>query len=82
MGAEKTLQRPNVSWLIEHGLTENFDGINPNFRALFEIFWNHGYTAYTLNPSREVTGADVNRWLAQEKRDFGGIDFLFQRAKS
>ena len=78
-GAAQTLARPNVSWLVEHGLTENFADVNPNFRALFEIFWDNGYTACTLEPEREVTSVDVDRWLAQKRRDFGGIDLLFQR---
>lgn len=82
LGAAKTLARPNVSWLIEHGLTENFADINPNFRALFEIFWNNGYEAHSVAASRLVTSEDVDRWLAQKKRDFGGIDFLFKRAES
>lgn len=78
-GAAQTLQRPNVSWLVEHGLTENFDDINPNFRALFEIFWEQGYQAYSLNPSRIVGAEDVDRWIAQKKRDFGDIDLLFSK---
>ena len=81
-GAAKTLARPDVAWLVEHGLTENFADINPNFRALFEIFWDAGYEAYALNPSRVVTSDDVNRWIAQKRRDFGDIDFLFTRANS
>lgn len=78
-GASKTLERPDVSWLVEHGLTENFADVNPNFRALFEIFWDNGYTAHTLNPSREVTSSDVDRWIAQKRRDFGDIDLLFSK---
>lgn len=79
MGAEKTLGRENVSWLVEHGLTENFDGVNPNFRALFEIFWDKGYEAHSVEASRAVTSEDVDRWVAQKRRDFGGIDLLFKK---
>lgn len=78
-GATKTLARADVAWLVEHGLTENFADVNPNFRALFEIFWNSGYEAYSLNPSRIVTPDDVDRWIKQKHRDFGNIDFLFRR---
>ena len=78
-GAVQTLARADVSWLIEHGLTENFADINPNFRALFEIFWDAGYGAHSLDPSRIVTPDDVDRWIKNKQRDFGGIDFLFTR---
>ncbi len=81
MGAEQTLKRANVSWLVEHGLTENFADVNPNFRALFEIFWDNGYEAHSVEASRLVTSADVERWLAHKRRDFGGIDLLFRRPK-
>ena len=81
-GAAQTLARRDVSWLVEHGLTENFAGINPNYRALFEIFWEAGYQSYSLNPSRPVAPADVDRWIERKSRDFGGIDFLFRRPNS
>ena len=79
LGSEQTLSRDNVAWLVEHGLTENFAGINPHFRELFELFWSYGYEAHSLSPSRLVTPEDVDRWVAQKSRDFGGIEYLFTK---
>ncbi len=73
-------QEPKPIWIIEHGLTENFDGeINPNFEKLFNLFWQHGYTAYTIeNEPRLVNSDNVNLWVAQGKRTFGGINYMFK----
>ena len=77
LGAHDTLMRPNATWIIEHGLTENFETINPHFHDLFDIFWQNGYEAHSLAPSRLVSHSDIERWLQQGKRDFGSINFLF-----
>lgn len=80
-GATAVLQmEPRPIFVIEHGLTENFEGeINPNFEKLFNLFWLYGYKAYTTEEEqRLVTPDDVNLWLALRKRTFGGINYMFR----
>lgn len=81
LGAQSLLARPAPTvWLLEHGLTENFPEVNPYFREVFELFWKAGYRAWSVEAGlREVTPADVGRWLDQKARDFGGLSFLFSR---
>lgn len=79
-GASGLLARtPAPVWLVEHGLTENYDGgVNPNYLALFERFWGHGYSAYVADAAQTpVQRADVERWLANGKRGFGDVNFIF-----
>jgi len=79
-GAAKLLKQSSAPiWLIEHGLTENYEvGINPNFMQLFEIFWQEGYQSFTsCDKKLTVVRADVERWIANSRRDFGGINYLF-----
>ncbi len=78
-GAASLVKRtPAPTWLLEHGFRENFEGrINPNFRELFELFWDDGYQAVTADSERRpVTEADVDRWLTQGARDFGYLNYL------
>lgn len=84
-GATNTLQRdPSPTWLVEVCLTEHHPGgRNPNFAAVFETFWRYGYEARTAEADqRIVRPADVSRWIAAGKRDFGWINFLFTRDAS
>ena len=81
-GAGNLMSRtPSPIWLIEHGLTENYDGgINPNFLALFEKFWAMGYSSHVAEEGQvAVTRSDVERWVASGKRDFGGVNFIFRK---
>lgn len=80
-GGLDTLRRsPPPVWLVEVCLTENFpDGINPGFTQVFELFWNHGYRARTVEPhTRIVTRADVERWVTNRHRDFGYVNYAFE----
>ena len=84
-GARRLLAaEPAPIWIVEHGLKENWGGaLNPNFEKLFALFWSHGYRANAISPApRAVEIEDVQRWLARGRRDFGGIDYLFERAPS
>ena len=43
-------QAPAPVWVIEIGLTEHHpDGLNPNFRSTFELFWDAGYESCTAD---------------------------------
>jgi len=78
-GAGLSLSRtPRPVWMLEHGFNEHFSGINPHFLDVFELFWKLGYRAYSIEAGlREVTPNDVKLWLTQNRRDFGGINYLF-----
>lgn len=81
-GAARTLARtPAPQWLVEICLTEHHpDGCNPNFERVFRTFWEAGYVARTVGAeSREVTPDDVARWVANRRRDFGWVEYLFTR---
>jgi FkbM family methyltransferase len=80
-GAQNTLvRRPSPVWFVEIGLCENFgDSINPNFAAIFDLFWSNGYEASSVEADRAVLPADVSRWISNRRRDFGYINFLFRR---
>lgn len=49
-GASKLLSMsPKPTWLVEITLSEHRQGgINPNFQATFELFWKHGYEAFSI----------------------------------
>jgi len=82
-GAEKTLSRtPAPRWLVEVCLTENHpDGCNPYFGDVFKIFYAHGYTARSVEAGlREVTATDVDKWVANRRRDFGYVSYLFEKS--
>jgi FkbM family methyltransferase len=83
-GAEQTLKRdPAPLWFLEHGLTENFDQLNPHFGELFHAFWSKGYQARTADADwRLVSEADVGRWVKTGRKDFGGINYVFEKAAS
>lgn len=85
-GATKLLDRnPAPAWMVEICFRENQPGggINPDFRAIFDIFWSRGYCATTVwSDVREVTAADVERWLSSGRRDFGYVNYLFERGTS
>ncbi len=71
---------PFPIWIIEHGLTENFDNsINPYFQQLFDLFWDLGYEAFTIEKEPQlVKPEDVIRWMKNKKKDFGSINYLFK----
>lgn len=82
-GAAETLARtPAPTWLVEVCLTENMPGgaLNPHFADVFALFRGAGYTARTADASRrEITEADVTRWISLRRRDFGSYNVVFSR---
>jgi len=79
-GAERTLcLEPSPTWIVEHGLTENFPGgRNPHFRGVFELFWSAGYAAHTVEGAL-VAESDVDGWIQQGKVESTDINFVFRR---
>jgi hypothetical protein len=81
-GARGLLMREKApTWIIEHSFRENQDGgVNPRFLDLFELFWNAGYQCLTFDHGRRpVRRDDVDRWLRTGVRDFGDVNYIFQK---
>lgn len=81
-GAQTTLRRsPSPIWLMEICFTENYpNGMNPDFLEIFRVFWEQGYVARTVGKEqRTVTVQDVERWMQRKYRDFGYVDYLFEK---
>ena len=84
-GATKTLARlPSPVWICEICLTEHHpSGVNPNFLDMFRIFSAHGYEARTVGGQGQIiTQQDVEGWVRNCKRDFGSINYVFQKSPS
>ena len=82
-GARGLLTREKApTWIIEHSFRENQDGgVNPRFLDLFELFWSAGYQCLTFDHVRRmVLRDDVDRWLRTGVRDFGDVNYIFQKA--
>lgn len=71
---------PRPAWMVEVGLTENFKGkVNPDFEAIFDLFWAAGYTATCVEAAgRSVSRSDVQRWVAAGDRGFWNINYVFE----
>jgi FkbM family methyltransferase len=81
-GAQRTLRAtPAPRWLIEVCLTEHHpSGRNPSYLLVFDEFFGQDYRAYSVESGmRPVTKADVQRWFDSGQRDFGSINFLFEK---
>lgn len=79
-GAQKTMSMlPHPTWMIEICLSEYHPaGINPNYAATFEMFWQHGYEARTADGrSRVVRPTDVERWVNARRCDLRAINYIF-----
>lgn len=74
-GAISTLcQDPKPIWMIEINITEHFPtgvSINPNLRAIFQLFWENGYDSYTANTEPRLINLDEI-----ENIEKSGIDSL------
>ena len=67
---------------MEICLTENHpEGINPYFAETFNIFWNNGYKALSIDlegNEKEICREDVDRWIKKGKTDFGSHNYYFK----
>jgi FkbM family methyltransferase len=82
-GADRTLRRrPAPVWDIEIAFDENHPGgRNPNFAQTFDAFFSRGYhaTTVTAQGGRDVTAADVSRWIRGGRREFGTMNYVFSQ---
>lgn len=79
-GALRTLtQDPRPMWLLEVCLHEfHPSGANPDFGAVFSLFFEHGYRAWALLPtSREVSKEDVEKWAKDGRSQLPTFNYLF-----
>ncbi|MDR7135111.1 FkbM family methyltransferase [Lysobacter niastensis] len=79
-GARATLNRGvRPVWLLEVCLHEfHPDGFNPDFLGVFELFWSHGYEAWTAEARpRLVPRQDVKRWWEARRTDSGTFNYIF-----
>jgi FkbM family methyltransferase len=79
-GAVQTLRRsPRPTWIIEICLSEFYpQGLNPDYAATFELFWQQGYEVRTADQRRNlIQPADVSRWVRAGASDSGVINYLF-----
>ncbi len=79
-GATLTLCRnPQPIWLLEVCLQDfHPGGANPDFEAIFDLFWSHGYQAFTASePPRAVSPSDVRDWAAAGRSDSKTINYVF-----
>lgn len=80
LGDIATLARtPKPAWLLEVCLQEfHPEGLNPGFREILQLLWDHGYLAYAVSDLlRPVTPSDVERWWIERSSDTGSFNYVF-----
>jgi hypothetical protein len=77
-------RRPQPLWMVEVCLEEYHpQGMNPDYLATFEKFWEYGYEARTADArQRLVAPEDVRAWARAGRAGSGVINYLFVPAGS
>jgi len=84
-GAVATIDRDiKPVWLLEICLEEFHPaGSNPDFRRIFQLFWNHGYKAFTAEADpRLVNPDDVESWLKDGHANTTTFNYVFAEGES
>ncbi len=70
---------PRPMWLVEITLTEHRqEGKNPNFKNTFELFWEHGYEAYSIGSSPcHISREKLDDYLNTGDDEAFATNFLF-----
>ena len=79
-GAPLTLRRDIAPmWLLEVCLHEFHPaGFNPDFLRVFQLFWEHGYEAYTAEAQpRLVPRERVQAWWSNRRTDSESFNYIF-----
>lgn len=79
-GALKTLRiSPRPTWFIEICLNEfQPGGINPDYEATFNLFWQHGYEVRMANKEFTlVTPSDIKSWVTNKRSGINNFNYLF-----
>jgi len=73
---------PKPVWIVEICLTDHHpEGINPHFAEAFNVFWDNGYKAWSVDLNgggREICKEDIDRWIKTRKTDFGSHNYCFK----
>ncbi len=80
LGATKVLSlQPKPMWIVEICLDEYHpDGMNKNFQNTFDLFWQHGYNAFTADQSNKlIQRSEVEQWVKNGHSDFHTINYKF-----
>lgn len=77
-------RRPQPFWMMEICLEEYHpQGMNPDYLATFEKFWEHGYEVRTADSrQRLVMPEEVRAWVKTGHAGSGVINYLFVPAGS
>jgi len=79
-GAVATLgRRPKPVWLLEICLKEfHPEGSNPDFQQIFQMFWDHGYQAFTATSDPQlVKPSEVADWVAKGHAESATFNYMF-----
>lgn len=70
-------------WLLEICLDEfHPEGSNPDFKKIFQLFWDHGYRAFTAEADpKSVQPTDVANWIAQGHSGSGTFNYIFAESE-
>ena len=82
-GATRLLERePKPAWLLEVCLHEfHPEGANPDFMAVFELFFSHGYRAYAVAEQlTPVSREQIDSWWQRKRSQAGVFNYLFVAA--
>ena len=83
-GAVATLDRgPKPVWLLEICLEEfHPDGSNPDFQQIFQLFWDHGYRAFTAAADPKlVNPTEVADWIAKGHAESATFNYVFAESE-
>jgi FkbM family methyltransferase len=83
-GALETLGlSPKPVWLLEICLEEfHPEGSNPDFRQIFQLFWEHGYQAFTATANPKlVKPIEVADWVEKGHADSETFNYVFAESE-
>lgn len=81
LGSQNILRMsPQPAWLVEVCLNEYHpSGMNPNYAATFNLFWENGYEARTADAAKRlITPGDISRFIELGRCESGVINYLFE----
>jgi len=74
-------QNPKPIWMIEVTVTEHQPGgvvVNPHFHSIFQLFWDHGYEAWTVSDlPRLIEPAEIDAIARHGDNSLLTHNFLF-----
>lgn len=79
-GAERILtMSPHPTWFIEVCLSEYHPGgLNPNYVATFDLFWQHNYEVHLANKEGKlITPTNIRDWVIGNKTNMTEFNYLF-----